>query len=1009
MRFGVRAVLAAVLVWAVAGVAWAKDARTPDLSWAHERSDLLPDPGVTFGKLPNGMRYALKKNGTPAGAVTVFLRIAAGSLHETDAQRGLAHFLEHLAFAGSKNVPRGEMLKILQRLGARPGADANAFTSFDETVYLLELPHADAASIDTAFMLLREIADRLSLTQEAMDAERGVVLEEMKISDRPAARSAREHFAVMFPGVRHNTRWPIGDKTVLEKAPVSLVRKFYEQYYRPERATLILVGDIDAAAIEPKIAALFSDWQQPGKAGPEPKLGQAPAPGLRATSYTDPSLREAVSINWVRPEESGPMNKARYIEQTRRAIGLAVVNQRLLVRARQSDSPFDAAGIGGGSITGLAEYLRASANTGTGMWRSTLREVDHELRRLTVFGSNAIELNRELRRAKAASDEGIASAATLSNTFFASVLLSSIKNDFVFMTAEQHVALRNEALAGLTTTDIDALVRKDVSPDPGALFITTPRVQLSDQAAIVQAYRDAQKEAVSAPPVAQVVPFPYTSFGEAGEIDKKSDVPDLGAVDVRLENGVRLTVKTTDYRKSEVGVVVRYKGGMLDFPRDTPVLRSAYADTHVFGGLKKISYNDLVDTAADRSYSMGAALVDDAYAITGSTNAKDLLFQLQVLAAYTTEPAFEVEALDGVKAEYRNFWRQRRSTPRAVLGVELGSILRPNDARWVAPSLESVNALTVENIRAMLDPLLASRPIDIAVVGDVDAAAAIDAVTQTFGALPKRMRRYSEPKGARDVRFPAEKKLVTLTHDGRADHALAYVAWPGPDYHSNPRQARAFRLLRDVFASELLERLRGQGKAYTPDAINFSSRIYPGYGYLGVTAETSPADLDLVYREIDAIATAIRSGNISDDQIVRARTPLVSTLEASQRTNGYWASVLIDYQVDDKTLAEQLSVVADYRSITKEEIVDVARRYLDDARRVEVRVLPTKAAIALWRPQANMLAAEWSTTYEATGPLTFGTAVPLTFEPPVPDLSRDSCWTDRTVCSLGGPWLPRTR
>jgi zinc protease len=1000
------AVLAAVVVWAVSGVAWAKDAPARPTTWAHERSDLTPDPSVKFGKLANGMRYALKRNGTPSGAVTIFLKIAAGSLHESDAQKGLAHFLEHMAFAGSTNVPRGEMMKTLQRLGARPGADANAFTSFDETVYMFELPHADAASIDTAFMLLREVADRLTLTQEAMDAERGVVIEELKIADRPPARGARAHFAAMFPGVRHNNRWPIGEQAVIEKAPVSLVRKFYEQYYRPERAVLIVVGEVDPAAIETKIASLFSDWKQPGKSGADPAaLGSAPGAGLRAASFADPSLRETVNINWVKPGERTSLTKANYLDAVRRGVALAVVNQRLTVRAREKETPFEAAGAGLGNISGVAEYMRVSALTNPGLWRAALKATDHELRRLTTFGANQLELNREVRRARATSEEATAGAATLSNTFLASVLLSSIRGDFVFLSTDQHVALREEALAGMTAADIDIIARGLLWPEPSALFVTSPRALEGGEAAITQTYREAKQQTVDAPPVVAAVPFPYASFGRAGEVASRRDVAELGATDVRFQNGVRLNIKTTDFKKGDVGVVVRFMGGMLDFPHDQAVLRSAYTDTLVYGGLKGIRFNDLLDTAADRSYGMGVALAEDAFAFSGGTSAKDLLFQMQVFAAYATDAAYEPTALDGAKAEYRDFWRRRRATPRAALSVELGRILRPNDARWTAPTLEVVNALTVENVRTMLDPMLGSRPVDITIVGDVDVEAAVTAVAQTFGALPKRARKYAEPSGARDVRFPAEKQALTLTHEGRVDHALAFVAWPGPDYHTNPRQARAYRLMRDVFASELRDRLRGQGKAYSPDAINFSSRVYPGYGYLAITAETSPTDLDLVYREIDAIAAAMREGNISEDMIVRARTPLVSSLEASQRTNGYWLSALIDYQIESRSLAEQVSIVSDYQSISKAEMVEIARAYLTEARRVEVRVVPAKGAIA-WLPRKDLLSSDWVSTFEALGPLTMGTAVPLTVEPILPELSADAiCPADQVRCQVGGPWI----
>lgn len=996
MRIWGWTVLVAVVALAIAPV------RAQDVRWPHEASDLQPDPSVVYGRLANGMRYALKRNGTPKDAVTVYLRIAAGSLHESDDQRGLAHFLEHLAFQGSANVARGELLKMLQRLGARPGADANAYTSFDETVYTLELPRADAASLDTAFMLLREIADRLLLTAEAMESERGVVLEEMRESDRPAARSARQHLAAMLPGLKHNTRWPIGDKAVIEKAPVALVRKYYQQYYRPERALLIVVGEIDPAAIEAKIGALFSDWKQPGAAGVEPDQGRFVPGPMRADSASDPALRESVNINHVRAGTRSAPDKATYQAQLRRNIAIALLNQRLLERARKSESPFEAAGAGVGQAGDVARYLRLGANAMPGRWDGALQALEQEARRLTTFGANRIELNREIRRARVAGEEALASAPTFTNTFYANEILGGVRSKYVFMNVEQHIALRDEVLQSLSVEDVGAILRDQLAGDPALLFVTSPKALTGGEGAITGVYREAQKTAVAAPPVVAAMPFPYTRFGRPGAVSARREIDVMGASEILFENGIRLHVKTTDFRKNDVRVAVRFAGGLDDFAKDKTVYRSAYMDTLILGGLNEISFNNLVDTLGDRSIGLTAAMSEDAYELSGGTTARDLALQLQVFAAYATDAAYQTAALDSVKSQYQEFWRRRRANPRTVLGTEAGAVLRPNDKRWALPSLDSVNATTVDEIKTALQPVLKGRPVDITIVGDVGLDAAIATVASTFGSLPKRTRRYTVPAGARDVRFPAARQQIVLQHDGRADHALAYVAWPGPDYRSDVRRARAFRLLREVMASELLDKLRGLGKAYTPSAVNLSSRIYPGYGYLSVSAETTPGDLDLVYREIDAIVAAFKAGAISDDMILRARTPIVASLESARRTNGYWLAALVEHQTDVRAGAEEASLLSDYQSIGKDEIVAVARAFLDDARRVEIRVLPASAAISLFPLHKNMqLVSDWLTRFESLGQLPTGTSVPLTLDAIPADRASDAfCAADTIACHL---------
>src|SRR3984957_14832130 len=246
-------------------------AKLPVGEWPQAHSDLKADPSIRFGALPNGMRYAIMRNATPPGQVSVRLHFDVGSLMERDDQQGLAHFLEHMAFNGSTNVPtRGEMVKDLERLGLAFGADTNAQTGFDATVYKFDLPKADDQTVDTSLMLLREMASNMLLDQGAMDQERGVILSEERLRDTPSYRVTKSRTAFMMDGQRPPQRFPIGLVPVIQSAKADLIADIYHHYYRPERAALVIVGDIDPAAIEAKIKARFGAWQGAGPAGADP-------------------------------------------------------------------------------------------------------------------------------------------------------------------------------------------------------------------------------------------------------------------------------------------------------------------------------------------------------------------------------------------------------------------------------------------------------------------------------------------------------------------------------------------------------------------------------------------------------------------------------------------------------------------------------------------------------------------------------------------------------------------
>src|ERR1700761_5650073 len=332
------ALLAGPSLTPLASVAMAQAPKGPAPGWPQETSDLKPDPLIRFGRLPNGMRYALMHNATPSDQASFRLRFDAGSLMERDDQQGLAHFLEHMAFNGSTHVPTGEMVKILERLGLAFGADTNASTDWTETVYKFDLPKADNESLDTGLMLMREIGGELTIPQSAINTERGVVLSEERVRDDPSYRAykAREDF--FYPQQLISRRLPIGKVPVIQNATHALIADIYDKYYRPDRATFIAVGDFDVDAMEAKVKAHFSDWKNDPPVGPEPQLGAPEQRGLQAKVYVEPGLQTSLQIGWMKAPDLAADNGAKRRRDIIERLGLEVLNRRL-GRIARSDSP----------------------------------------------------------------------------------------------------------------------------------------------------------------------------------------------------------------------------------------------------------------------------------------------------------------------------------------------------------------------------------------------------------------------------------------------------------------------------------------------------------------------------------------------------------------------------------------------------------------------------------------------------------------------------------------------
>jgi len=404
----------------------------PASAWGHAKSDLAPDPAVRFGVLANGMRYAVMRNATPAGQASLRLRIGAGSLEESDAQQGLAHLLEHMSFKGSTHVPSGEMVRILQRDGLAFGPDTNASTEWTQTVYMLDLPKADADTLASALMLMRETAGELTLDGGALDAERGVVLSEERLRDTPQYRAEKAQLDLLAHGQLAARRFPIGQVEVIEHAPASLLREFYRANYRPGRATLIAVGDFDPAAMEAQIKARFGDWTPVGPPTDPPSLGEVEARGLTVKVVRLPGFSTQTVIAWARPYDASPDTAVRRRRELVEGLTLAVLNRRLDSLARGERPPFLEAGGAFQNLLRSAKVSIVQAESAPGAWRGALEAIETEVRRLVSHGVRAEELDREIVQARAAMRNAAAGAATRPTPELASNLVEAADQEAVF-------------------------------------------------------------------------------------------------------------------------------------------------------------------------------------------------------------------------------------------------------------------------------------------------------------------------------------------------------------------------------------------------------------------------------------------------------------------------------------------------------------------------------------------------------------------------------------------------
>ena len=923
-------VAASTTVLITASPALAQALIQPSDPWAHAASDIPADTNVRFGVLPNGMQYAILRNATPAGQASFRLRIDAGSLMENEDQLGLAHFMEHMAFNGTTNIPENDLLRILERLGLAFGADTNAFTSFDQTAYLLELPRTNDETVDAALRIMREQVSEALMAADAVDDERGVIEGEERMRNTPQLRIAKAQFGLLASGQRLSNRLPIGDLDIIRTAPRERFVEFYNAYYRPNRATFIAVGDFDVEVMEGKVRAAFESWTPKAADGPDPDLGQVAARGPETRVLVEPGVQSSVDINWIRPPDLDPDTMAERRENLIQNLGLAVLTRRLGELARADNPPFVSASASNASVFDSLSAGSVSANFNPGGLTRALQTIEQEQRRLVQFGITEAELQREITDNRTRLQNAVTAAATRSTPALANGLLGAANDRNVFASPATSLALFNATVEGLTPDQVTAAVRPVFEGQGPVVMVTSPVPIDGGEAAVTAALEASRQVAVTARADEVALEWPYTDFGTPTRPSARTEIADLGVTRVDFPNGVRLFVKPTEFRDNQILVNVRTGIGELALPTDRVTSMTLANSVMGPGGTAKLTVDQLNRVLSGKTYNINAGMATDAYTLGGSTKPEDLQLQMQVLTAYLVDPGLRAAPFELARSQFPAQLAQLRATPGGVLGRDLGELISSGDQRDAMPTEAEIAAMSIEEVRAGVTEGRARGPIDIVMVGDVTVDAAIATVANTFGALPDRGAQ-AEPLPGSDVRrFPAPSaEPVQLKHEGPGEQAIGLIGWPTTDAIGDQLEARQLAILSAVVQLRLNEEVREKlGLSYGPGSGASSSSVFPDYGYLLMLAETRPESLPALFTAFDSIAASLRDTPISDDELLRARAPVVESLRRSQADNGYWVSQLADAGRKPETFDEIRSHVTDYESVTPADIQRLARQYL---------------------------------------------------------------------------------
>jgi len=911
--------------------------------FAQSQSDLPVDPAAHFGTLPNGVRYVIYPNHEPKGRASLRLLVLAGSLHESDDQRGLAHFLEHMAFNGGTHFKPGTLVEFFQRMGMSFGGDTNANTSFDRTLYLLELPDTKEATLAEGLSVLADDAGGLFLLPEMIEKERGIILSEKRARDSVDFRIFVSQFEATLGTSLLPKRIPIGTVDIIEHAPRERFTDFWNTWYRPERIAVIVVGDIEPAAVEKQITAAFAGLTARAPARPDPDLGTVEAfSGIRPNYHPEPeAARTTVAISAITRYTPEPDTAATRLKELPRNVAIAILNRRFAELSRKENAPFSQASA---HVSEAFDFFR---DAGVDLvckpeqWSAALTVGEQELRRALEHGFTAAEVKEVVATYLNGLEQAVKTASTRHSGAIAEDIANTILHREVLTAPADDLKLLGPALGKLTPADCEAALRAAFAP-AGRHVLVSGNVKIDGDAnaAITAAYQQSAAVAVQPPAAAAELAWAYTSFGPAGQVVKREHVADLDIDLVTFANGVRLNLKKTDFEAGRIRVMARVGSGQITEPAGQRGLTGLAGGTFDAGGLGKYNTDELRRVLAGRNVSVSFRPGTDAFDFGGATTREDLLLELQLLAAKLTDPGYRPESLRQARKGIEQLYLGFAHTANGPMSTEVANLLASGDPRFGLPGKDVMLARNLDEVRAWLAPQLAHGSIELSLVGDLDAEAAIQAVAQTLGALPSREAKPAHDE-LRKVAFPATPFAKDYKIVSEIPKGLVRLYWPTADGF-DVKRARRLSMLASVFNDRLRVKVREAiGGTYSPQAGSSSSDVFPGYGYLMASIDVAPDMAGKITELVLGIADELAKNGVTEDELVRAKQPALTALKESLRNNAYWlGSVLSRAQEKPEVLDWCRSRLADFESISTAELSALAKSYLPREHASRATVLP---------------------------------------------------------------------
>lgn len=909
-----------------------------------KNSDILPlDAAVRVGKLPNGFTYYIRKNTEPKNRVTLYLANKVGSILENDNQRGLAHFMEHMSFNGTKNFPKNELVNYLQKTGVRFGADLNAYTSFDETVYQLPIPSDNAEILKNGLQIMRDWATDAALETSEIDKERGVVLEEKRLGKSAQQRMQEKYLPMLFNGSRYSERLPIGTEEVLKNAKPETVKEFYNDWYRPNLQALIVVGDIDVNQMEQMIKAKFSDLKNPTKQRERTKYAIPLSGKNQFIAVTDKEFPVTVAQILIKHKEEALITTTDLKNSVIRSLYNQMVSARFSELSKQANPPFLQAGSSiGGFLAGLdaaTTFLVAKP----GELEKGLKVAFTEIERIKRFGFTATELDRAKASYLSARESSFKEKDKTASDNFVQEYLELFLKGSASPGLDYEYNFYKTTVPLITLADVNAVAKKYITATNRDVILMAPEKEkdkLPTETTINQWINAVLTENITAY-VDQVSTQPLLAKKPvAGKIISEQKIAELGVTELTLSNGVKVILKPTDFKNDEINFYGFSPGGTSIYS-DADYQSAANASSIIAkSGVGEFNAIQLPKFLNGKRVFVSPMIGERTEGISAFSSPKDLETALQLTYLYFTAPRKDAEIFKGIITQQKGSLANRENDPNSVFGDTVSAVLSNNNSRRTGPSLEKLNQINLDRAFEIYKERFAdASDFVFTFVGSFTLEAIKPLLLQYLGSLPASNRK--EKAIDLGIKIPAGVIAKTV-YKGQEPKATVRLVFSG-DFTYNKENNKRIDALAEVLNIKLIERLReDEGGVYGVSA-NASQTKFPQNRYsLSISFGCAPENVEkLIASTLDEINKIKTNGALAVD-IQKFVAEETRTTETDLKTNGFWLGNIIDSYQNEEDPKDILNYTDSLKKITPEHLKAAANLYLSGKNYIRLVLMPEK-------------------------------------------------------------------